>query len=49
VFLYIKNTLELSIIDENEFIVGYHCLNKLNKFIRRHKDFNHLKCNNNYI
>lgn len=39
-FPYIKHTSELvaSIINRGNFIVRYRCLNKLNKFVKVHKD-----------
>lgn len=50
-FPYIKNISEItaSIVDRNEFMIGYRCLNKLGTFVKAHKDKNHQTSNNNVI
>jgi len=48
---YIKNILEkinLS-IDKSKYLTGYRILNKLTRFIRRHKDKNKFELNNNVV
>jgi len=51
VFSYIKPITELmtSIINKPNHIIGYRCLNKLNKFVKIHKDKEPRSSNNNVI
>jgi hypothetical protein len=48
---YIRNITETiaSTINKNEFMIGFRCLNKLDRFIKTHKDRNAPNCNNNVI
>jgi len=48
---YIKNISEsiTSTINKDEFITGYRILNKLDKFIKTHKDRNQPSSNNNVV
>jgi len=38
-----------SVIPKSEHTIGYHCLNKLNMFVKTHKDKEQLSSNNNVI
>ena len=48
---YIKKVSEVaaSVIDKSETIIGYRVINKLNKFVKVHKDVNQLAVNNNVV
>jgi len=51
VFPYIKPITEMmtSTINKSQHIIGYRCLNKLNKFIKTHKDREPRSSNNNKV
>jgi len=51
VFSYIKNISESikSSIDRNKYITDYRILNKLTRYIKRHKYINKLDTNNNIV
>jgi len=49
-FPYIKSiTKMISTINKSQHIIGYRCLNKLNKFVKTHKNREPRSSNNNVI
>jgi hypothetical protein len=51
VFPYVKNVSETitAAFDNSDYIAGYRCLNKLNRYIKTHKDKNNSNNQNNVI
>jgi len=51
VFPYIKAISEIisSVVDKSEYIIDFRCFNKLNSFVKTHKDKDQASSNKHYI